>query len=93
MIMIVLLSFFHTKIGPKIFYTFPERELDRELSERLYDENDETTTQIVCSVNMRYHVNSRDQYKSVEKQLLSASRYFRTYINEECLGGFLKRIK
>ncbi|MFX1436372.1 MAG: hypothetical protein ACFFAA_04080 [Promethearchaeota archaeon] len=35
--MIVILSYFHTKIGPLIFYSFPKKQLDKEISARIYD--------------------------------------------------------
>ncbi len=35
--MIVILSYFHTRIGTDIFYTFPKTKLDNEISYRLYD--------------------------------------------------------
>ena len=35
--MIIILSYFHTKIGTDIFYTFPKTQLDSEISGRLYD--------------------------------------------------------
>lgn len=35
--MIVILSYFHTKIGPLIFYSFPKTQLDREVLDRIYD--------------------------------------------------------
>ena len=34
---IVILSYFHTRIGTSIFYSFPKSQLDKELSDRLYD--------------------------------------------------------
>jgi len=35
--MIVILSYFHTRIGTDIFYTFPKTQVDSEISDRLYD--------------------------------------------------------
>ncbi len=35
--MIVILSYFHTKIGPSIFYSFPKKQLDKNISSRIYD--------------------------------------------------------
>ncbi|MFW9818362.1 MAG: hypothetical protein ACFFE5_02035 [Candidatus Thorarchaeota archaeon] len=35
--MIVILSYFHTKIGPLIFYSYPKKQLDKEISSRIYD--------------------------------------------------------
>jgi hypothetical protein len=35
--MIVILSYFHAKIGPKIFYSFPKKKLDKEISARIFD--------------------------------------------------------
>ena len=35
--MIVILSYFHTKIGPLIFYSYPKKQLDNDLSSRIYD--------------------------------------------------------
>ena len=35
--MIVILSYFHTRIGTSIFYSFPETPLGKEISNRLYD--------------------------------------------------------
>ena len=35
--MIVILSFFHTKVGPSIFYSFPQTQLAKEILERIYD--------------------------------------------------------
>ncbi|MFX1366535.1 MAG: hypothetical protein ACFFCE_15425 [Promethearchaeota archaeon] len=35
--MIIVLSYFHTRIGTDIFYTFPETPLDNEISNRIYD--------------------------------------------------------
>jgi hypothetical protein len=33
----VILSYFHTRIGTSVFYSFPKTQLDKEMSERLYD--------------------------------------------------------
>ena len=33
----VILSYFHTRIGTSIFYSFPKTQLDKEMSNRLYD--------------------------------------------------------
>ena len=33
----VILSYFHTRIGTSIFYSFPKAQLDKEMSDRLYD--------------------------------------------------------
>ncbi|MFW9939422.1 MAG: zinc ribbon domain-containing protein [Candidatus Thorarchaeota archaeon] len=35
--MIVLLSYFHSKIGATVFYSFPETPLDKDITNRLYD--------------------------------------------------------
>ncbi len=35
--MLILLSFFHTRIGPKIFCSFPPDQVGEEISDRLYD--------------------------------------------------------
>jgi len=35
--MIVILSYFHPKIGPSIFYSFPKKQLDKEITDRIYD--------------------------------------------------------
>ncbi|MHA2284000.1 MAG: hypothetical protein ACXAC5_24445 [Promethearchaeota archaeon] len=35
--MIVLLSFFHTRIGPSIFYSFPPEQVGKKITDRLYD--------------------------------------------------------
>lgn len=35
--MIVILSYFHTRIGTSVFYSFPETPLGKEISNRLYD--------------------------------------------------------
>ena len=35
--MIVILSYFHTRIGTDIFYTFPKTHMDSEILDRLYD--------------------------------------------------------
>jgi len=35
--LIVILSYFHTKIGPLIFYSFPKKQLDKEISVRIFD--------------------------------------------------------
>jgi hypothetical protein len=34
---IVLLSFFHRRIGPTIFYSYPQQKVGEEISDRLYD--------------------------------------------------------
>ncbi|MFW9829469.1 MAG: hypothetical protein ACFFEY_17985 [Candidatus Thorarchaeota archaeon] len=39
--MIVILSYFHTKIGPLIFYSFPKSQLDEEISHRIYEVMDQ----------------------------------------------------
>ena len=33
----VILSYFHTRIGTSVFYSFPKTQLDKEMSDRLYD--------------------------------------------------------
>ncbi|MFX1242273.1 MAG: hypothetical protein ACFFA7_13575, partial [Promethearchaeota archaeon] len=35
--MIIILSYFHTKIGPLIFYSYPKKQLDKEIISRIYD--------------------------------------------------------
>ncbi len=35
--MIIILSYFHTKIGPLIFYSFPKKHLDKDIISRIYD--------------------------------------------------------
>lgn len=35
--MIVILSYFHTRIGTDIYYTFPEASIEKEISDRIYD--------------------------------------------------------
>ncbi|MFX1376229.1 MAG: hypothetical protein ACFFA0_10475 [Promethearchaeota archaeon] len=35
--MIVILSYFHTRIGTSVFYSFPKPKLDKEMADRLYD--------------------------------------------------------
>ncbi|MFX1347030.1 MAG: hypothetical protein ACFFAI_18230, partial [Promethearchaeota archaeon] len=35
--MIVILSYFHTRIGTSIFYSFPETPLGKDITNRLYD--------------------------------------------------------
>ncbi|MFX0022886.1 MAG: hypothetical protein ACFE9S_11225 [Candidatus Hermodarchaeota archaeon] len=35
--MIVILSYFHTKIGPLVFYSYPKKQVDKEISSRIYD--------------------------------------------------------
>lgn len=87
--MIVLLSFFHTKIGPKIFYSFPERELDRELSERLYDnmtqqKEEEFFTQSFENVkllNHYFHVHS--DWARGKREMLMLSIMFNQQIPPE----------
>ncbi|MHA2398666.1 MAG: hypothetical protein ACXADU_07230 [Promethearchaeota archaeon] len=87
--MIVLLSFFHTKIGPKIFYSFPERELDRELSERLYDnltqqKEEEFFTQSFENVkllNHYFHVHS--DWARGKREMLMLSIMFNQQISPE----------
>ncbi|MFW9972413.1 MAG: hypothetical protein ACFFDF_19670 [Candidatus Odinarchaeota archaeon] len=39
--MIVILSYFHAKIGPAIFYSFPKRQLEKSLYARIYDVMDQ----------------------------------------------------
>ncbi len=39
--MIVILSHFHTKIGPSIFYSFPQSQIDPEILERICDVMDQ----------------------------------------------------
>ena len=41
--MIVIISYFHTKIGPLIFYSYPKKQLDKEISSRIYDIMDQPT--------------------------------------------------
>ncbi|MFX1574248.1 MAG: hypothetical protein ACFFB0_16010 [Promethearchaeota archaeon] len=33
----VILSYFHTKIGPSIFYSFPKSQVDKEIADRIFD--------------------------------------------------------
>lgn len=35
--MIVILSYFHTKIGPSIFYSFPKAQVDEEIADRIIE--------------------------------------------------------
>ncbi|MFX1389101.1 MAG: hypothetical protein ACFE9Z_03445 [Promethearchaeota archaeon] len=39
--MLIILSYFHTKIGPLIFYSYPKTELDEEISNRIYEVMDQ----------------------------------------------------
>jgi len=41
--MIVILSYFHAKIGPSIFYSFPKKQLDKKISARIFDIMDQPT--------------------------------------------------
>ncbi|MFX1502639.1 MAG: hypothetical protein ACFFDH_16890, partial [Promethearchaeota archaeon] len=35
--MIIILSYFHTKIGPSLFYSFPKKQVDKEITARIFD--------------------------------------------------------
>ena len=35
--MIVILSYFHTRIGPSIFYSFPKTQVDEDVADRIYE--------------------------------------------------------
>ncbi len=49
--MIVILSYFHTKIGPLIFYSFPKSQLDEEISNRIYEVMDQPNREEFLNTN------------------------------------------
>ena len=89
MVMIVLLSYFHTKIGPKIFYSFPERELDRELSDRLYDnmtqqKEEEFFTQSFENIKLfNHYFQIRSEWARGKREMLMLSINFNQQISPE----------
>lgn len=64
--MIVILSHFHTKIGPSIFYSFPQSQIDKEILDRICDVMDQPkqeeliiqTFENVKFLNYYFHVES-----------------------------------
>ncbi|MHA2049833.1 MAG: hypothetical protein ACW986_09485 [Promethearchaeota archaeon] len=87
--MIVLLSFFHTKIGPKIFFNFPEREVDRKLSDRLYDnltqqKEEEFFTQTFEEVKLfNHYFQVHSDWARGKREMLMISIMFNQQISPE----------
>ena len=78
--MIVLLSFFHTKIGPSIFYAFPQTQLDKEILERVYD----VWTQSFENVKLlNYYFQKHSEWARGKKEMVMASVVINYQISPE----------
>jgi hypothetical protein len=77
--LIVILSYFHTKIGPSIFYSFPKKQLEEEISARIYDIMDQPNREEFLTqsfenlklLNYYFQINSEWARGSSEMLMLS----------------------
>ncbi|MFX0106244.1 MAG: EFR1 family ferrodoxin [Candidatus Hodarchaeota archaeon] len=77
--MIVILSYFHTRIGPSIFYSFPKTKLDEEIAERIYEvmnqpKKEEFLTQTFEGLKLlNYYFQIRSEWARGKKEMLMLS--------------------
>ena len=87
--MIVILSYFHTKIGPSIFYSFPKTQLDEEILDRIYEvmnqpKKEEFLTQSVEDLKLlNYYFQIRSDWARGKKEMLMLSIIINQQISPE----------
>jgi len=77
--MIVILSYFHTKIGPSIFYSFPKIQVNKEVQDRIFDlmnqpKKEEFLTQSFESLKLlNYYFQIYSEWARGKKEMLMLS--------------------
>jgi len=86
---IVALSFFHRKIGPIMFYSYPENELDEQLSTRIANIMDQTvnegffTHSFENQISMNYYFKIHSDWARDNKEMLMVSSIFYRQLTPE----------
>jgi len=76
---IVTLSYFHRKIGPVVFYSYPEYELDEQLSKRIANIMDQTVSEGFFThsfenrISMNYYFEISSEWARGNKEMLMVS--------------------
>jgi len=79
---IVALSCFHRKIGPIVFYSYPENELDEQLSTRIVNIMDQTVIEgffthfFENKISMNYYFEVHSDWARGNKEMLMVSTVF-----------------
>jgi len=87
--MIVILSYFHTKIGPLIFYSFPKTQLDREILERIFDVMDQPNKEDILMLSfenvkvLNYYFQIPSDWARGKKEMVMASVIINQQISPE----------
>ncbi len=90
--MIVILSHFHTKIGPTVFYTFPKTQLEEEIIERIIEvmnqpKKEEFLTQTVEDLRLlNYYFQIHSDWARGKKEMLMVSIKINQQISPEIEG-------
>ena len=85
----IILSYFHTRIGTDIFYTFPETQVDNAISDRLYDvmtqqKDEEFFTHAVGDLKLlNYYFQIRSDWARGHREMLMLSIMFNRQISQE----------
>ena len=85
----IILSYFHTRIGTDIFYTFPETQVDNEISDRLYDvmtqqKDEEFFTHAVGNLRLlNYYFQVHSDWARGKREMLMLSIMFNQQISPE----------
>ncbi|MHA1750661.1 MAG: hypothetical protein ACTSYF_18715, partial [Promethearchaeota archaeon] len=79
---IVALSYFHRKIGPIVFYSYPENELDEQLSTRIANIMDQTVSEgffthsFENKISLNYYFEVHSDWARGNKEMLMVSSVF-----------------
>ena len=86
---IVALSYFHRKIGPLVFYSYPENELDEQLSTRIANIMDQTVSEgffthsFENKISMNYYFEVPSKWARKNKEMLMVSSIFYRQLTPE----------
>ncbi|MFX1447294.1 MAG: hypothetical protein ACFFCG_04085, partial [Promethearchaeota archaeon] len=86
---IVALSYFHRKIGPLVFYSYPENMLDEQLSARIANIMDQTVSEgffthsFEKNSSNNYYFEIHSDWARGNKEMLMVSIIFDQQINPE----------
>jgi len=86
---IVALSYFHRKIGPLVFYSYPENMLDEQLSTRIANIMDQTVSEgffthsFEQNISNNYYFEIHSDWARGNKEMLMVSIIFEHQINLE----------
>ncbi|MCJ7649954.1 MAG: hypothetical protein MUP85_15185 [Candidatus Lokiarchaeota archaeon] len=86
---IVALSYFHRKIGPLVFYSYPEHELDEQLSTRIANIMDQTVSEgffthsFENKISMNYYFEVHSDWARGNKEMLMVSSVFYRQLTPE----------